>query len=201
MASSLRRKDFLLLLLYARGPTGQICEPIRGKTRLAKLLFLLKSEGWVRRGLGKLATEYYDFKPDNYGPFDAEVFRDLDFFRSIDFVEIRNLGPLPGDEINEYLEALREWSLDNDLAEEELVALEERFCELEVALAGPGVSFVEERLLPRLEDKKQIGGFEFVKQTYGGWSLSKLLRYIYSTYPEMTTRSRIRRQVLGPAGG
>ena len=37
-------KDLVMLLLYAKGHTGRVCEPIRGRTRLMKTVFLLKEE-------------------------------------------------------------------------------------------------------------------------------------------------------------
>ena len=36
------RKDILLLLLYSPGVTEQINEPIKGRTRILKILFIFK---------------------------------------------------------------------------------------------------------------------------------------------------------------
>ena len=37
-------KDLLMALLYAKGHTGKQCEPIIGKTRLMKMVFLFDEE-------------------------------------------------------------------------------------------------------------------------------------------------------------
>jgi hypothetical protein len=39
------RRDVLLLLLYSPGKRGAINEPIVGRTRLVKMLFLFSKEG------------------------------------------------------------------------------------------------------------------------------------------------------------
>jgi len=45
------RRDILLLLLYSPGVSSQVNEPIAGRTRLVKMLFLFKKEL-----LGQFAT-------------------------------------------------------------------------------------------------------------------------------------------------
>ena len=53
--------DVVLLLLYAPGTSGGPCEPVRGITRLQKLLFLLWKEGGFRDDIPKLYNfEAYD---------------------------------------------------------------------------------------------------------------------------------------------
>jgi uncharacterized protein YwgA len=66
--------DILLLLLYAPGPTGKINEPIRGKTRLQKELFLaqkqLRDEGVSRP---------FTFMPYPMGPYSKELYKTIDW--------------------------------------------------------------------------------------------------------------------------
>jgi len=195
MRKKIDRKAFILLLLYAKGPNGENSEPIRGRTRLTKLLFLLKEEKWSYHELGRLAVDYYEFEPDNYGPFDREVFNDVDFLRSLGFLTIKNIQVLPDEDAKEYLAALSAWSLDNDLVDE-IYALEEKYYETEITITDLGINFVEQRILPRITNEQQLEAFEFVKKNYGGWKLDKLLRYIYSTYPQMASRSKIRQRLL-----
>ncbi len=40
---------------------------------------------------------------------------------------------------------------------------------------------------------------EEIRRKYGDWPLDRLLRYVYTEYPEYTTASEIRRRVLGHA--
>jgi uncharacterized protein YwgA len=66
--------DILLLLLYAPGPTGKINEPIRGKTRLQKELFLaqkqLRDEG---------VSHPFTFMPYDMGPYSKELYNTIDW--------------------------------------------------------------------------------------------------------------------------
>jgi hypothetical protein len=198
------RKGFLLLLLYADGPKGRKFAPIRGRTRLAKLLFLLKNENWGKNDLSKLMESYYNFEPDNYGPFDAKVFSDIDFLRAINFINVKSIKPLPGDDVNEYLEALVNWgiadkSIFNDQEEpfdENQILLDEKYCEQEVSISPNGINFIEDKIIPKLNNPKQLEFFSFVKTKFGSWNLSKLLRYIYINYPEMAVKSKIRAKIL-----
>ena len=68
----LTRMDLLLLLLYAPGPTGNMNEPIGGKTRLQKELFLAKKK-LEEKGIRGL----YSFRPYLHGPFSRELYNDI----------------------------------------------------------------------------------------------------------------------------
>ena len=60
------------MLLYAPGPAGRINEPIKGRTRLQKEVFLLQ-KALVYRKIRRL----YPFMPYHYGPFSRELYRDF----------------------------------------------------------------------------------------------------------------------------
>lgn len=198
MKKRIDRKGFLLLLLYAPGASQAINEPIRGRTRLAKLLFLLKEEKWAADGLGQLAIDFYTFEPDNYGPFDTRILDDLEFFRSINFIELTSGAVIPSEEAEEYLEALRTWLLECETDSDEALALaDELYHEQAVCLTSRGVSFVESKLLARLSSSRHLESISQLKSTYGTWPLSKLLRYIYVTYPSMAALSEIRDKIVG----
>jgi uncharacterized protein YwgA len=66
--------DLLLLLLYAPGPSGEKNEPIKGKTRLQKELFLaqkqLRDEGVSRP---------FSFMPYDMGPYSKELYNTIDW--------------------------------------------------------------------------------------------------------------------------
>jgi uncharacterized protein YwgA len=66
--------DILLMLLYAPGPSGKVNEPIRGKTRLQKELFLaqkqLQDEGVSRP---------FSFMPYDMGPYSKELYNTIDW--------------------------------------------------------------------------------------------------------------------------
>lgn len=82
----LNRMDILLMLLHAPGPTGRINEPIRGRTRLQKELFLaqkqLSDEG-VRRP--------YGFRPYIYGPYSRELYNDIEWLKSREIIREKRI--------------------------------------------------------------------------------------------------------------
>jgi uncharacterized protein YwgA len=66
----MKRSDWLLVLLYLPGHTGQENEPM-DRLRIVKALFLCGKE---IKGL----HNFYDFSPYLYGPFSLDIYRDLD---------------------------------------------------------------------------------------------------------------------------
>ena len=63
MATLNNRKDILLLLLYSPGKTGNPNEPIVGRTRLIKMLFLFKKEALAHFAHGTEISDenFYEF--------------------------------------------------------------------------------------------------------------------------------------------
>ena len=79
-------KDFLMLLLYAKGHKKQF-EPIRGRTRIMKMVFLFDKEVRKKFNLDKVIPNNVlpDFTPYDYGPFSSKVFDDLEFLVELGF--------------------------------------------------------------------------------------------------------------------
>jgi uncharacterized protein YwgA len=61
-------------------------EPIEGRTRLQKMVFLMQQELEQRGQSGAVGTEY-DFIPYDYGPFSKELYDDLDAMIDQEFVD------------------------------------------------------------------------------------------------------------------
>jgi len=61
---------WILLFLSVGGKNKRYNEPVIGKTRLVKELFLLRKIGKIK--------DVYEFKPDKYGPSSDEIIKDLD---------------------------------------------------------------------------------------------------------------------------
>jgi uncharacterized protein YwgA len=77
MEERLNRMDLLLLLLFADGKNHNENEPIEGKTRLQKELFLSQ----------KLLKDHkiekpYSFRPYHYGPYCRDIYSDIDLLKS-----------------------------------------------------------------------------------------------------------------------
>ena len=71
------RHDWLLLVLK----TGRSLSPVQ----LQKSLFLIG-----KRLPGAVGDDYYNFKPHDYGPFNAEIYSDASELRQEGLVEIDN---------------------------------------------------------------------------------------------------------------
>lgn len=82
---------WILLLLLEGGRKRRYNEPVVGRTRLVKLLFLLKEAFKVR-------SIPYQFTPYYYGPFSTEIYRDLMLLGSAGLVQWREV--LGGDEFS-----------------------------------------------------------------------------------------------------
>jgi len=80
------RTDMLLLLLYAPGPSGQICEPVKGKTRLQKEVFLTQKS--LRDA--DIFT-YYPFRPYTLGPYSKELYDDIEWMEYEGVLEVRKI--------------------------------------------------------------------------------------------------------------
>lgn len=68
----MHRKLFPLALMYAGDG-----EPIEGRTRLQKLVFLMQKR-LEETGEDPLQTDDYEFIPYDYGPFSKELYDDID---------------------------------------------------------------------------------------------------------------------------
>jgi len=180
-----------MLLLYARGSKGTQSEPIRGRTRLMKMLFLFDRE--IRRKFNleqRIPDEVLpDFSPYDFGPFSAQVFNDLEFLVDAGFVQVSR----PGDAESLPEEGLEYayWRAGAGAEDGE----EESFQEEEFALTELGREFVEAGEAGELTDAQWRVLDEFKKRMIST-PLRAILRYVYSKYPKMTTQSRIRDEIL-----
>jgi len=179
-------KDLLLLLLYARGAKSQIAEPVVGRTRLMKMIFLFDKE--LRRDfeLGKVIEDSAipNFEAFDYGPFSANVYADIDFLVRLGFIGVAPAG----EEIPEEEEAeFEHWQSATDGDSE--------FAHDQFYLSEAGKKFVELGRAGELTpDQWQV--LDRFKARCTATSLRSLLRYVYTKYPEHTTKSKIRDQVL-----
>lgn len=191
MAGIARSADLLMLLLYAKGHNGQQAEPIQGKTRLMKMVFLFDKEIRPKFNLGGAIPDSAmpDFTPYDYGPFSAKVYEDLEFLVEMGFVEVSPVGDseMLEEEVREY----EYWQATTSYEEESEGNFQEQF-----QLTELGRQFVEERLLENFSED-QLKGLDEFKRRCTAAELRTLLRYVYSRYPKMTTGSKIRDRVLG----
>jgi len=177
-------KDLLMVLFAAKGKKRQDYEPISGRTRIMKMIFLFEKE--IQKKFDKeiiTESELPDFEAYDYGPFSAKVYEDLEFLVNMGFIDVTSLGTdemLP-DEMEEYAY----WQM---ISNDEDRVFEERF-----SLTELGKKYVKKQI--KLTDSEWDILDEFKKRCTIA-TLSSLLKYIYSRYPKYTTKSKVRDQIL-----
>jgi uncharacterized protein YwgA len=184
-------KDLIILLLYAKGAKGKSCEPILGRTRLMKMIFLFNEEVRRKFNLGVIIAEKAlpDFKPYDYGPFAEQVYIDLEFLVDTGFVKVKHLGndSEMGEEFPEY----QYWQATTGLNDE----VEGTSGVDEFSLSEIGKKFVEDGELGEL-NQEQWDILDKFKTRCTSIPLKALLRYVYAKYPKMTTNSKILEDIL-----
>lgn len=184
--------DVLLLLLYAKGASSRLNEPIKGITRLEKLVYLLDQEG----GFHKYISDY-QFEPYDFGPFSSELWDDLETLKdeSLGLVETHRDSSRYFIEISDEEKALEE---EKDFREDTGESSKEKKMEI-YKLSGRGER-VAEKLFSELSPKEQHV-LENIKKKFNSMSLFELIRYVYLKYPKSIIHSKIRKDILGEAAG
>ena len=192
MAKIKNSKDLIMLLLYAPGPKGEVCQPIQGQTRLMKMIFLFKEEIATKFNLDQVIekTAFPNFEAFDYGPYAGQVYADLEFLVNYGFVEVRkDADP----ELTE--EERREfdyWTATGDADDD----IDTGFVGREFSLTTRGRKFVQKLALwDDLTDKQKEVLQEFKTRCVSA-SLRSLLRYVYEKYETMTKKSLIKNEIL-----
>lgn len=183
----------LVMMLIGLGASDQLNESLGGMTRLQKYLFLLEKEGGVRT-----EGDAFHFEPYKAGPYSPKLYDDLEFLENLGFLESRVIGAATKEEALE----VEKLSID-DLFDDPAAATGEKhgdlfadaFEERQFSLTAKGVAHIE-RLLASAENRAMIDSVRKVKSRFANHSLSDLLHYVYTKYPEMTTASEIKDKVL-----
>jgi len=183
-------KDIIMVLLYARGPRAREAEPIRGRTRLMKMVFLFDKEIRRKLSLADVVPDGIipDFRAYHYGPFLPQVFSDLEFLVDLGFVQVREVSANLEEKVIESHE-FSYWQAGEGADDEGPMAVEE------FELSPLGKEFVTEQLAPALSAEQWRLLDEF-KRRCCGVPLRVLLRYVYTNYPEMAEQSEIKDEIL-----
>lgn len=187
------KKDVLLLLLYSPGATEAVNEPILGRTRLIKIVFLFWKEALKEFKKGTSITEdnFYKFFPWRFGPFSMEVYDDINFFLLRDFIKTE---PQETEALEESVEEWDRWASAVDLESEEEDNKTDEYEEEQIALTPQGVQFAE-KLYKSLSDS-QRNILKLIKGKLASAPLRAILKYVYTNYPETIERSEIKNEVL-----
>lgn len=177
--------DVLLMLLYAP-ENDEIATPVKGITRLDKLIFLLSRF----KEFEKLFRNDYDFVPYNFGPFATELLDDLEALKAQGVVEAKKEKTKRASETRD-AEAIDEES--GELGESEItwdMYHYEVYC-----LTEEGREIAERIFSAASEAQRSV--IISVKERFNTKSLTGLLRYVYKTYPSYAEKSEIRTKILG----
>jgi uncharacterized protein YwgA len=187
-------KDLLLTLLYCPGIDCEKNEPIVGRTKLTKMVFLFEKE---------LKNEFFkdinlklpNFEAYNFGPYSKELFDDLRFFLSIGLIETEEtLIPISSVEKYEY-----HYSADDDWADANFDDIESETVELKYRLSENGIKYVEDNVWGSFSDQQKQNLIDF-KKKINSISLDTLLRYVYNKYKDYTDKSVIAGKYLSTEG-
>jgi uncharacterized protein YwgA len=183
--NELTSKDLLLSLLYCPGLNGEKNEPIIGRTRLTKMIFLFEKE--LKNHFFKdIYTQEFDFEPYNFGPYSRELFDDLKFFLAIGLIKTKETSiPISSAEKNEY-----EYSLDDGLTNEDTEEFDIENYELKYFLSDNGIKYIEDNVWKLLSNKQRESLINF-KIKINTISLDSLLRYVYNNYKDYAEKSVI----------
>jgi len=167
--------DVLLALFYAPSE-GEVMEPVRGTTRLQKLLFLLWKEGRFQNQVPDL----YNFQAFDYGPCMDDVYDDLSFLEDVGLVQVTEVPS--GNEFEDCDERA--------FTEAFGVALPQPKTRKDYSLTERGAQ--EARKLYDALDEGERMALVGIKSKYNRMPLFALLRYVYQRYPSFARKSLLR---------
>lgn len=183
------RADLLLALLYAEESPSGLATAVKGITRLEKLVFLLKMEAGLLRGVK--SDDDFHFIPFRMGPWTQEVYDEVDFLESLGLLtkegtEPRSIEDKAHDDMLFGAMILDKYQKSSSPVSDEK---NENF-----GLTEKGKQKAKE-VWDRLGDdeKKKIMG---IKKRFNNMNLRQFLRYVYNKYPSYTSESEIK-QYLG----
>ena len=185
--AKLNGADYLLLLLYLNNK-----EPILGAIRLEKMMFLFNMEiAPMLKQKGLESDKLPEFIAYNYGPFSKDVYEQVELFKGIKFIQVTDLKAT--EEMVE-VDDLEEMSFVNEMTNKGYV-LKADGTYYKYSLLKMGESYVVNNILPSVNGE-QRALLETFKKKITSIYAKQLLKYVYSKYPDYTTKSLIKNEVL-----
>jgi len=178
------------LLLYSPGTSNNVNEPISGRTRIIKMLYLFKEEALMlfKSGTKVDSSNFYEFFPWHFGPFSKQVYDDINFFIMRRFIK-------ETDSTEEVLpESAAEWEHWLSASSSEDYSIKD-YSEETYQLDTRGVEYASN--LYGLLSKNQKELLRSFKHKLNEAPLRSILQYVYKTYPDQIDRSIIREEILG----
>jgi hypothetical protein len=180
--------DAVVLLLGAAAP-HRPSGSISGITRLEKLIFLLEKESDSKEWLDESA----DFEAYKFGPFSQKIYQSVDLLSAAGLVE---------DSAKTALSDIDTWEERENIGLSDGSSVvnggRDPYMTRDFALTSKGWKYFES-LKGELRPKylKQIA---MLKERFAFIPLRQLIRYVYQSYPDYTTLSEIRDDIMGNKG-
>ena len=184
-------KKLILYMLWLPGSAGQYNEPIEGVTRLQKMMFLFEKE--IMPELKKCGQADYvapNFIAYKFGPYSNDIFDNLRFFISTDFVSEKPTGKEKP--ISELVEEV-EYDYDIEYSINEKNDFDRTT--YTYMLSEKGKRFVNQKLTDLFTEKQKELLVDF-KKRINSLPLNAILQYVYKNYEDMTLNSEIKDKVL-----
>lgn len=179
--------DYLLLLLFLNNK-----EPIYGAIRLEKMMFLFNMEiASALKNIGLESSNLPEFIAYNYGPFSKDVYEQIELFKGIKFIQVVDLKAK--EEFAE-VDELEEMSFEDGMSNNGY-QLKSDGNYYKYSLLKLGENYVREKILPTIS-QEQLELLEKFKKKITSLYPRELLKYVYSKYPDFTTKSLIINEVL-----
>ena len=168
--------DAVLCVLHAPGTTRELGEPVRGITRLQKLLFLLWKEGAFYADIPKL-YDFNRFLAYDFGPCMDDLYDDLDFADDIGLIRIEQVpsgNKFEGGDEDAFLKDFgfkfvkKPTRRDFSLTEVGMEAAKEIYDQL---------------------DEVHRTNLDEIKRRFNSMPFFELLRYVYRKYPAFAKKS------------
>ncbi|MEA5014304.1 MAG: hypothetical protein VB099_07065 [Candidatus Limiplasma sp.] len=174
--------DYLLYFLFCDNQ-----QPICGAIRLTKMMFLFEKEIMPLLADKGLDSDHMpEFIAYNFGPFSKDVYEQIELFKNISFITVESI-PLKED-----LGESDDW--EEDESGEYLQQSDGMYYKYKIAKRGR--DYVEQKIEPLLTEEHKAVLVNFKKQI-NLLTPKKILYYVYSKYPDFTTNSLIKDEVLG----
>ena len=187
--SRISTKNLLLLMLGVGKSQSNISIGINGITRLQKFLFLLEKEDYIQKD--KVG---YNFVPYKAGPYSPTLYDDLEFLENIGLIKAETSGVATEEEAADMDFTFEEIMNDEDFSDVQ-IKNPDLYDEKRFSLTPDGLAKVQS-LLESKDYKPIVDCIRKIKSKFGNYSLSDLLYYVYTKYPDMTTESEIKDHIL-----
>lgn len=170
--------DLLLALLYAPGDSSEVGEPIEGRTRIQKLMFLLQHMEDDEELMDKARD--IDFKAYKMGPYSGSLTDNIEELEAANIIRSERLKYWIQDDDDP---VSREPEIDSSTTEEKVES--EKY-----SLTDIGQKIADD-IWRSLDDHNKEYLKEF-KSFFNSLSLRQLLIYTYEKFPEYTRESTIK---------